>query len=307
MTSLKSTLVILTSIGLLGAAGCAGILEAGDGDDITNPPVNPNPDPTTDTQGAQNFQQNILPLVSGCAGGGIGCHSGDGTDPLKFLGPGDQSLYYDSIVQYAQVHGDWDTARASLIEKLEIAAAGGGNHFGFSPFSNEQIMLIEQWFEIERTERANGGGTPGGGITTRDLLAEWSGCMSLANWEQSGMGTWALKGTQNGPCANCHSGGEYWIYVSANSEEMFQMNRQEVFITGFFATQGNSEVVPAYDKLVRMGQGNPNGGVHPTYNTNRDTDQYFLSLKSFYELTNAARLAGQCEPPGFPELPPPAP
>ncbi|HUH03005.1 MAG TPA: hypothetical protein VML75_13500, partial [Kofleriaceae bacterium] len=145
---------------------------------------------------------------------------------------------------------------------------------------------------------------PGTGpVSTRALFAQWSACMTLENWEASQMARWADKGTSEGPCVSCHNNGEHLLHTNNNDTTMFLMNQYELFIIGFFAAQinpdGTGEIIPAYDKLVRMGQGNNLGSLHPTYNTNLD-NAHFLYLTDFYERTKALKDAGQCAAPGFP-------
>jgi hypothetical protein len=311
---LPKLIAALGTMALLGSAACVGELAPGPG---TGNPGGGSPDagPGTggeDPDGEALFQQNILPMVAGCGAPGL-CHTGEGTDPLKFLGvDSNQENFYSSIVNYAQVHGGWEMAQASMVIQLQLDAETVGNHYGYLPWTAEQEGLIQEWFSAEKIARAgdNGGGggeptNPGGPTNSRTLLAEWAGCMTLENWEASNMGRWRNKGTNNGACSNCHNEGQFWININPNSEIMFEMNRYELFITGFFAPKmnpdGTGEIVPAYDKLVRVGQGNTAGSLHPTYNTDIENDQYFQYLTEFYELTMALKDAGQCGPPGFPD------
>jgi hypothetical protein len=309
---LPKLIAALGTLALLGPAACVGELAPGPGTG-SGPDAGPatgSDSGTTEADGEALFQQDILPMITGCGAAGL-CHTGEGTDPLKFLGLGGQENYYSSIVNYAQVHGGWEMAQASMVTKLELDAANVGNHYGYLPWDQQQLETIQAWFAAEKIARAgdNGGGgeptEPGGPTDSRTLLAEWSGCMTLENWEASNMGDWDNKGTNNGACANCHNEGQFWININPNSEIMFEMNRYELFITGFFAPKmnpdGTGEIVPAYDKLVRVGQGNTAGSLHPTFNTDIENDQYFQYLTEFYELTKALKDAGQCGPPGFPD------
>lgn len=307
---LPKFIAALGTMALLGPAACVGELAPGPGTG-NSPDAGPATGSDADTTGADGealFAENIAPMIAGC--GVAGCHTGEGTDPLKFLGLGGNENYYGSIVNYAQVHGGWDMSQASMITKLEIAAANGVPHYGYQPWNAEQLTMIDEWFAAEKAAREgdNGGGEPvdpTGPTDSRTLLAEWSGCMTLENWEASEMGTWDNKGTNNGQCANCHNEGQFWININPTSEIMFEMNRYELFITGFFAPKmnpdGTGEVVPAYDKLVRVGQGNQGGSLHPTFNTDIENDVYFQRLTEFYNLTKALKDAGQCGPSGFPD------
>ena len=241
-------------------------------------------------------------MVAGCAG--ESCHTGTTQDPSKFLGAGPEDQYYSAIVGHGQVHGNWNIADASLVTKLDLAGAAG--HFGKQPWSDTEKAAIQAWFDIEKAAREgdNGQSPTPGRVDTRSLLAEWSGCMTKANWDQAQMGNWANKGTNNGACSNCHNEGQFWININPNNDTMFEMNKYELFIPGFFAAKlnpdGTGEIVPAFAKLVRMGQGNPGGSLHPVYNTDVNNDRYFQYLQNFVDLTKAAKQAGQCGPAGFP-------
>lgn len=147
----------------------------------------------------------------------------------------------------------------------------------------------------------DGGGSPADGAPAgaRAVLAEWSGCMTLASWQTSGMSSWAQKVTEGATvCSSCHGDGLARVYASTDDQAMFEMNRYEVFITGFFtlASDGALEVVPAYDKLAAVAGG---AGDHPTFLTG-ESDPAYQALASFHQLTRAARDAGTCGPAEFP-------
>jgi len=133
-------------------------------------------------------------------------------------------------------------------------------------------------------------------------LAEWSGCMTIANWDTAQMGSWANKPTEGGTvCSSCHGDGLAKFNASTDPNEMFQYNRYEVFITGFFTLTvdgGVVSVVPATDKLMRKGSGE---GNHPTFIT-APSDIYFQRLQQFYDLTAATKAAGGCGPAEFPPI-----
>jgi hypothetical protein len=133
-----------------------------------------------------------------------------------------------------------------------------------------------------------------------DALAQWSGCMTIANWDTALMGAWANKPTEGGTvCSSCHGDGLARFHTDVDNNAMFQMNRYEVFISGFFTqTVGPSgiEVVPAVEKLRLKGGG---AGDHPTYNTS-PSDPYFLALDQFHQLTLGVKQAGTCGPAEFP-------
>jgi hypothetical protein len=298
---------ILASVALAGASGCI----VGDVPDPTTDPGTPNtnPGPGGSNQGLTEFNKSVSGMLrSNCA---TGCHEGAATDPAKFLGLDGANDDYSAIVSLASIHGNFSTTQASLITKLDLAGAAG--HYGKQPWTADEKAKIQAWFDIEKA--SIGTGTPPatpGRVDTRTLLAEWAGCMDLANWNASNMGLWRNKGSGAGACGNCHSNGEFWINIATNSDTMFQMNKTEMFITGFFTAKmnadGTGEIIPAIDKLKRVGGGDPITR-HPTFNTGAN-DQYILYLTDFYNKTKAARDAKTCAAPGFPTpapaTPPPA-
>lgn len=309
MRSRHSLMTILASLALTAASGCI----VGDVPDPGTSPgvVNPNPGPGGSNAGLTEFNKSVSGMVAKCSG--AACHAGTTTDPLKFLGTGDPSQFYPSIVSYAQVHGNWDITQASMVTKLD--AAGTAGHYGQQPWTPDEKAKIQAWFDVEKASINTGGPAPTptpGRTDTRTLMAEWSACMTLENWNASNMGLWRNKGSGAGNCSRCHNEGQFWIHISPNSDTMFQMNKTEMFITGFFAAKmnadGTGEIVPAYDKLVRVGSGDL-ATRHPTFNVDINNDQYFKYLTDFYNRTKASRDAKTCAPAGFPTTtpaPPPA-
>ena len=134
-----------------------------------------------------------------------------------------------------------------------------------------------------------------------NLLAQWSGCMNLQDWEDSQMGSWANKNAGVDICATCHLGGLSRFNTNGDSVAMFEANRLEIFIQGFFTIDNAPEphVVQNLEKLVLMGQGD---NQHPLYNINAN-DAHFLQLQIFYDLTKARveePANPRCDPAQFP-------
>ena len=114
------------------------------------------------------------------------------------------------------------------------------------------------------------------------------------------MSAWADKVTEGATvCSSCHGEGLARLYATGVQQAMFDMNRHEVFITGFFAlaADGALEVVPAWDKLAAVAGG---AGDHPTFLIG-ESDPAYQALAGFYQLTRTARDAGACGPAEFPD------
>lgn len=154
------------------------------------------------------------------------------------------------------------------------------------------------------TPTADAAPQPDGRAPAIDPFEEWAGCMTQANWDAAKMGSWANKTSSFGTiCADCHGDGLKHFYTNLDNAQMFQYNRLETFITGFFTIapdeNGVNAIVPAFDKIERKGNGDNN---HPLFAVGQG-DQYFKRLDQFAELTRQRKEAGLCDPPGYP--PPP--
>jgi hypothetical protein len=138
------------------------------------------------------------------------------------------------------------------------------------------------------------GGDDGDDLPPPDLLALWSGCMTLDNWTESGMAEWALKTAEGGTvCSSCHDEGMENFDTNPESDLMFQRNRLRPFVRGFFV-QAGTEILPAYDKIDLKSSGHNN---HPTFLVD---DVHYDDLENFYQLTKALLDAGNCPETSYP-------
>lgn len=245
---------------------------------------------------AEMFAAAVQPTLARCAG--AACHTGTGS-PLKFLGSEDPGDDYDSIIGFPSVTGGYEPSLAMLLVKIEP-----GPHNGMRYSESERAAIVD-WLAAEKAARADGGGdgddTGGDPPVVADALAAWSGCMTVASWNQAEMGSWADKPTDDGEvCASCHADGAYRFNTADDSDLMFEMNRYPLYIIGFFTvgvtTDGEEVVLPAAEKLVRMGDGST---LHPRFGTGPG-DPYFAAMARFYSLTRDIQIAGQCGPPVTP-------
>jgi len=283
------------SLALLGTGACVGSLSPTPpgGDDTTG-----GPDAGTATaQGKVMFDQNVQPILAAqCAG----CHAGTaGTQPYKFLGTG-PTTYYATLTGDPAIIGDYDPTQATILTK--------GAHEG-PAFAQADKDTISAWLIQEATDRGISTTTPPptGGTPTTSLqaLAQFSGCMTIDDWNTSQVYEWANKGSDQGACKSCHSDGAGGYYASGDPNMMYTMNRYEVFIRTFFTTKvdpvtGAPTVIvnetKIRDKATTTGhpQFNPDGGSQMQY------------LHDFYDLVEARIAAGTCPNTGFPTDPPPA-
>jgi hypothetical protein len=270
-------------------AGCTGTYQR-----VSDPDRIPDDDGEM-TAAHRAFEDDVVPILHDkCAT----CHSASasGSQP-KFLGEGESS-YYDQILLYPSVTGDFDPGLAGVLTKI---ARG---HYAVTYSEAEEAAILE-WLEAEALER--GDGDDDGEVDRPpavNALAEWAGCMRLDDWAAANMGRWADKETEeDGPCMNCHSDGLARFFAAPDSSEMFAMHRYELYIIGFFTVkvdpEGTQTVVPALGKLRRMGSGN----FHPNYATDEEGDAEFASLAEFHRLTMNRKASGQCGPAEFPAAP----
>jgi hypothetical protein len=90
----------------------------------------------------QMFDDDVAPMMAGCAG----CHTGAaGTQPLKFLGTGAATGYYQAITTEATVVGNFIPGNASLLTK--------GAHQGVAAWTTAQSDTISMWLLAEAQER----------------------------------------------------------------------------------------------------------------------------------------------------------
>jgi mono/diheme cytochrome c family protein len=280
----------------LGSAACVGQLNTM-GDDSTGD------DTTTQSAARQMFENEVSPLLAAnCAG----CHAGAiDTQPLKYMGNTGAAGYYDGVVAEPSVVGGFDPGLANLVNK-------GPHDSGAAPgWDAAQEGIMTSWLLAEADERGivndpnpnPGNPTP---TTSREALAQWSACMSIDDWLASNVASWADKGSERGQCVSCHNQGAGGFYASSDDNEMYEMNRYEIYITTFFTAAPVSVTDPSQGYQVLVNEQKlrlkANSVGHPSFNP--DGGEQLQNLRDFYDLTMARKAAGLCPPGGFPEVPP---
>jgi mono/diheme cytochrome c family protein len=251
--------------GVLAAlAGCSGLVDTGE-------------DEGGGGEGKARFTSNVQPMLRASC---VGCHEGAGQGP-SFLGSPGGDDDYTQVMSSARIVGDFDPTKALLLTK--------GSHSGITWWNADQSAKISGWLEVEAHDFGESGSV--------DVLAQWAGCMTLENWNESRMYEWANKQTdQNSTCGGCHGDGEAAFYANPTRETMFAQQRTATGITSFFqisAAGKEPEVVPAFAKLRSKVSG---ANLHPGAAVD---DEYVEYLDRFYHLTRAMLYAGVCESPGY--------
>lgn len=260
--------LLFIAVGALGALGaCSGVI----GED---------PTAGEQTEAQRTFSSTVSPLLRGqCAA----CHEGATSGP-PFIGQAGGDDDYSALRSNGRIVAGFDDS-APLLTK--------GPHSGAQWWTASQAATITSWFALERDNTL-----PGDQVG--DVMAVWAGCMTLDNWNDSMMGMWAAKQTDQGAtCGGCHGEGEHGFHANPTSDIMFAQQRTQIGIDSFFqvsAAGAEPSVVPAFDKLRNKCGG---GNLHPRCGVD---DQYVAYLERFYELTLAVQHAGLCGEPGYKTL-----
>jgi hypothetical protein len=300
MTTLRNTLLALGSLALV---ACDGGLYTGPGG---NPPVDPpadSPDAGPIDPGAdpsELFNERVAPVLQAqCSA--AGCHGGTGTSPLKFL-PAEMTGYYDVVVSYDdRVVGYFDKTSAPLIKMVSP-----GPHYTAS-YTPAQLADIEAWLDAELEARNTGTDPPPGGTppltpgeASKQLIAEWSGCMDLTTWNANNVAEeWANLGSGEGPCIRCHVNGQASFIATDDSERMYEvLTTNKYYLLSYFAPNvtdvANAKMEINYQAFERVANGEYPHTEHPGFNLDSDA---MVALELFYDATMARKAAGTCDPP----------
>jgi hypothetical protein len=258
------------------------------------PPANPPPTmPPPNNQAAMlaksMFDMNVAPvLMAKCAG--AMCHGGTGTSPLKFIGTAALSQYYLTVTSYSQVVGTFDKATAPILTKI---SAGH-----FATYTPTEITNIGAWLDQEVLARMMGGTTTstvqGPGQIAAQLVREWSGCMTLADWDQTGVAiAMAQLQSEQGPCIRCHVNGYETFWATDQSQRMFDaLTTSSDFMAPYFVPDLSNMAAPKMivniELLTKVANGTAPFIEHPRFDIN---NQAFQKLNDFYTQTMAHKTA----------------
>jgi hypothetical protein len=305
---------LLASLALV-ATGCQGALTGGNpgddigGDDDDDAPPPPPPADAGVTGGTENaqplFEAPVAPVLQASCSAAA-CHGGVGNSPLKFL-PADITGYYDVVVSYDdRVIGYFDKTTAPMLTRIVP-----GPHNG-AVYTTEQAQAVRDWLDAELEARSTpgGGGADGGvgvpqtpGQVSKALIAEWSGCMDLATWDNLGVASaWANKGSGEGTCEKCHINGQSSFIATNDSARMFNILTTNKYYMLAYFTPNVTDLATAkmevnWDLITRVGTGQYPYIEHPNFNTDINNSQSLQILQQFYDETMARKAAGQCDPP----------
>jgi hypothetical protein len=136
-------------------------------------------------------------------------------------------------------------------------------------------------------------------LTAKEVLAEWSGCMSLPNFKTANMaGAWSQITSANGNCTTCHAAGSRELPISSNPEAFFKvLSEHTSTLLLFFSldlTNPPGKVVIHPSPLQAIGSGAPPHTAHPRFTVGLGP---ISALGTFYNTTMARKVSGECDPP----------
>jgi hypothetical protein len=279
---------LLTTILFLAAAGCVG--DIGD-EDPGNGSGSGSGSGSGDTRAAKEiFKADVHVAVNRCAG--PACHNVDATATAaksKFYSP-DAEASYQATVKAPNLIGSPEFS--SIAPILTYVQAG---HQGLS-YTPDQTAQITAWLAAETKERTptGGGSNQPPPFDVKAALKEWSGCMSLENFQASNMTqAWSTLAADNlQKCLNCHNGGVAGFLISANAQQFFTgLSTQAAYLIKYFSVD-----VAARKVVVGTGAFDSANKIvgHPTFPIE---NAGMVALKKFYDLTVARKEANQCDPP----------
>ncbi len=284
---MRVTKAVITVLVL--ATGCMGGVEdvppGGNGPDA-------GPSPTA-KKGKQMFVADVHSIVQKCSGGG--CHSQGGVTGMYGFALADANASYDQVVNLPTLVGAFTTTTAQILTKIDTNPAGG--HKGVT-YSADDKSKITAWLAQEATDRSDGTQPPP--IDPIAKIREWSGCMSLDNFNTAQMAQkWALLTTSTTQaCKNCHGQGQAAFMSGVGQAEPFftTITTQRDLLLKYFTVDGTGKVVINTASFKNAGE---TLTTHPKFAYADNIGM--TALQTFYDATLARQTAGTCDPPRLPQ------
>lgn len=129
------------------------------------------------------------------------------------------------------------------------------------------------------------------------LIREWSGCMSLPNFQASNMApAWSsLAGSAQ--CTSCHSEGSFGFIATPDEAVFFKaITENRYHLLAYFRVDvAANKIITNALGLEAVADAEVPHAQHPQF----DPDQTggMTALEEFYDLTVARKSAGECDPP----------
>jgi len=284
---MRMTKAVVTAVLVL-ASGCvAGVDfdEPGPGSNSPDAGVDP-----TAKAGKQLYMSTVHPIMTAqCAT--AACH-GQATPGIYGWVQADAGASYDMIVTLPTLIGTYTPASATILTKITPSAP----HYTAS-YTDDDRSKITAWLAQEVIDR-QGDPPP---IDPIQKLREWTGCMSLENFQATNMTpAWGNLTASQQLCRNCHGGGAF-AFMSGNgqdAEPFFNtITTQRDLLLKYFTVDATGQIVintAAFQNAGVTLQGHPR--FDPTNNAG------MIALAEFYDLTLERQAANMCDPPRLPEM-----
>ena len=287
--------VLLAAMATMGLVGCVGgINDMGD----DQPP----PTPTARTA-REMFDQDVYSVVHGKCGG---CHTAS-TAQTNFVGA-TADIGYDTATKYTALVGDFSPSDAPILTKI---AAG---HQGLT-YTTVELGKITDWLNQEVSERTAGAvpapdptnppptPTESAAAATTRVLTQWSGCMTLANFNTANMAqAWGtMQAGNNEQCEQCHTNGGQGFVASELVSTFYDLiSKHRQYMTQYFAVDLNqgtamAKVIINTVSFTQVGTGMAPHTEHPRFNPTNN--QGMTALQKFYTSTAASLTAATCGTP----------
>lgn len=210
------------------------------------------------------FVNTVFPAISTECGS---CHmTGESGAPI-FLGA-------SADASYTAITGYTPTLIA-VPENSNLVLHGVHTGPGLTP---DQEGVISAWLQKEAEERDLVGGDPEDppvGKTLDQALDEFANCMDLDEWTEN-LENLPRSDTANaGECSGCHTSGDGGAFLSLNTSETFEMNKQFPYIkrlvTGTVDANGAFATLLPSNRFINKGleaqSCDPQTqNCHPTFN-----------------------------------------
>jgi hypothetical protein len=286
---MRITSAVMTAVLAL-ATGCVGGI-----DDYTPMPATPDAatvDPTA-KQGKQLYVTTVHSIMTAKCGTAA-CH-GQTIPGIYGWVQADANASYDMITGLPTLVGTYTPATAAILTKVDSTVP----HYT-ATYTADDKAKITAWLAAEIADRENDPTQPQP-IDPIQKLREWSGCMSLENFQAANMTqAWGNLTAQQQLCRNCHGTGLY-AFMSGdgqNAQQFFNtITSQRDLLLKYFTVDGTGQVVINTAAMQNAGvtlQGHPR--FNPTMNAG------MTALAQFHELTLQRQTAAECDPPRLPEL-----
>lgn len=301
---MRTLFALIATVGLIGCVG-----------GIQTTPTTDDPDPggvggggsgSAATDAKRLFETNVYPILGAAARNCQGCHTNGSPQGniTGFYSP-DLSTAYVTAVGYQALVGDWTPTGAPILQKI-MGPNKTASHQSIT-YSNDEVNKVTEWLNKELEARGagtgGGSGTETAGQVTQRLLEEWSGCMTLTNFEAADLRQMGNSQSNEGRCRTCHNGGEYNFIASDTSTPFFDVISQNKYYMLQYFSIDLSQGLEAATVIVntRSFEGVGNGlaphQAHPQFDPNNINGTQ--ALQNFYDTTMAAKTAapnGVCGP-----------